>query len=433
MSNLRRVVITGRGVISPLGNTPTDLWNGLNEGKSGVSTFKNFPGDRLPANYGAEAWSFTEKIDDFGPLPTPVKRQIRKGLKVMCREIKTGVAAAQLALSDSGLDVSSVDPESIGVVYGSDFIITIPDEFAEAVRACQSESSFEYDQWAESGLPNVTPLWLLKYLPNMPACHVAIYNDLRGPNNSLTVRESSSNLAISEAATTIARGSADTMIAGATGTRIHPLRTVHTFLQEPVSSDCEDPTTASRPFDAKRNGMVLGEGAAAVLLESLDTAVARNANILGEVVGVGSSIVLQKNGIADRKTALINSIKQALAQAEMKAADIGHVHAHGLSTPNCDRDEAAAIQSFSDDAVVVAAKSNFGNLGAASGMVEAIASTMCLENGHLFKAINYEHSDPECPLRLVTDNSTAAGDSFINLSVTPQGQASAVIVKNYAG
>ena len=149
-----------------------------------------------------------------------------------------GVAAAQRALVDAGLKPGDYDVDRTGVVFGSDYILSGPDEFVDAMASCRdAEKHFDYSQWAEQGIPKITPLWLLKYLPNMPASHIAIYNDLRGPSNSLTMREASANSAIGEAGHLIARGSADKMIAGATGTRVHPLRTLHVVLQEEIATE----------------------------------------------------------------------------------------------------------------------------------------------------------------------------------------------------
>ena len=140
---------------------------------------------------GAEARDFSGQIRDFGQLEANQQKTIRKGLKVMCREIQMGVAAAQRALQDAGLKANGYDCDRTGCVYGSDYIMTLPDEFTEGIRNCVDEEGFHFSRWAEHGLPKVAPLWLLKYLPNMPASHIAIYNDLRGPNNSITLREAS--------------------------------------------------------------------------------------------------------------------------------------------------------------------------------------------------------------------------------------------------
>jgi 3-oxoacyl-[acyl-carrier-protein] synthase II len=395
------------------------------------------PTDTLPVKAGGEVRSFTGQIDDFGPLSPAVKKTIRKGLKVMCREIQLGVAAAQWAINDARLDLEACDRDRVGVIYGSDYIMTLPEEFAAGVNACLDEhASLRLDWWPQKGMPQVTPLWLLKYLPNMPACHVAIYNDLRGPNDSLTVREASSNLAVAEACNTIQRGAADIIVTGATGSRVHPLRTVHTLLQEELALGDADPHTLARPFDQHRTGMVVAEGAAALILEDLDTAKRRGAPILGEVLGFGSSCVSMPNGQSQREQALINVMRQSLAMAGLTPAELGHVHAHGVSTRSGDIAEARAIGqvcgSRSPQLPVVAAKSYFGNLGAASGMVELIASLMAMKTGQLFTTLNYDTPDPECDIAVVTDATTPSGEVMLNLNVTPQGQAGATLVRLFA-
>lgn len=436
MNSSRRVVITGLGVISPLGHSPEKLWDALTSGASGVGPLVNVPGEFLPMGFAAEAREFTGAIDDFGPLEGEKKKAIRKGLKVMCRESQMGVAAAQLALSHAALPDGAVDPERIGVVFGSDYMLTMPEDFALGIRACQNpDGTFDFTRWGVEGMPQVTPLWLLKYLPNMPASHVAIYNDLRGPNNSLTLREASSNAAVGEAFRTIARGSADVMLAGATGTRVHPMKFVHALIQEEVATTETDPARASRPFDLNRGGMVLGEGAGAVMLEELEFAQRRGAKIYGEIVGMGSSSVASSRGVARRETALVNVMTAALRDAELTPDQVGHVHAHGLATRSGDEEEARAITKvFGDRAAkvpVTAAKSYFGNLGAGSGLVELITSVLAMNDGRLFKVLNYETPDPQCPLD-ISRGDRPAGASFLKINVTPQGQASAVMVRAVA-
>jgi 3-oxoacyl-[acyl-carrier-protein] synthase II len=433
MKPSRRVVIAGIGLISPLGNTPESLWDALSSGRSGVAPLQAFPSKYLPTKFAAEARDFSGSIDDFGPLESEKKKSIRKGLKLMCRESQMGVAAAQRALSDSGLgETGALDPDRTGVVFGTDYMLTMPEDFASGIQRCLGEDGiFDFTRWAADGMPQVTPLWLLKYLPNMPASHVAIYNDLRGPNNSLTLREAASNAAVGEAFRTIVRGSADVMVAGATGTRVHPMKTVHAITQEEVAGNGVDPTRASRPFDLNRSGMVLGEGAGAVILEELEHARARGARIYAEVLGAASGSAINRQGVADRKLVLTNVMAAAIKDSGLKPQDIGHVHAHGLSTHSCDEEEAAAVQAVfggsSAQPPITAAKSYFGNLGAASGLVELIASVLALDNGKLFKVLNLETPDPRCELSLAGEGSVA-GRSCLNVNVTPQGQASAVVI-----
>ncbi len=432
----RRVVITGIGLVSPLGNSPEKLWSALSSGQSGVGELTGAPADALPTRYGAEAREFTGAIDDFGPLDKAMSRTIKKNLKVMCREIQMGVAVAQLALASAKMDLAKANLDRVGVVYGSDYMLTLPQEFASGVRNCLTDDGkFEFRNWAEKGLPSVEPLWLLKYLPNLPASHIAIFNDLRGPNNSLTMREPSSNLAIGEAYATIVRGHADAIIAGATGTKIHPARTIHVVTQEEIACGDGDPTRLSRPFDLHRTGAVMGEGAAAIMLEELESARARGAQVLGEVIGAASSAATDKRGTGQIRTAIRNVLKMAIANAGLTPDEVGHVNAHGLGSRRIDAEEAQAIAEVfkgrKSPVPVVAPKSYFGNLGAASGLVELIGSVLALRDGKLFATLNYTTPDPDCPINVVATRDVPAGDVFVNVSVSPQGQASAAVVRRF--
>ncbi len=434
MAHGRRVVITGMAAISPLGNTLPELWTALSSGVSGVHPIRAFDCAQLPFSYGGEARGFTGDIAEFGPLESDIKKAIRKGLKTICREAQMGIAAAQLAMHDAGLTRQIHNPERTGAVFGSDYMCSVPEEFVDPCRKCiNDQGEFDYSQWALHGLPALNPLWLLKYLPNMPAAHLSMYNDLRGPNNSITEREASSNLAIGEAARIIARGHAERMIAGATGTWIHPMKSVHAALQFDISNGSFEPARACRPFDKQRTGMVVGEGAGALMLEELGSAQQRGARIYAEIAGSGSSQVSTRDFVALRNVALANAMRAALRDAGMQPAEIGHIHAHGISTRSGDIAEAKAITSvFGEEArrvPVTAAKSYFGNLGAGSGIVELIASVLALGHGSLFPILNYQTPDDECPLAVVT-TSAATGTSFIKPNVNLQGQASCVVVRS---
>ncbi len=450
----RRVVITGVGLISPLGNSKESLWQGLVAGQSGIvalvgespsqgastaskSRSPTALDDGLPVRCGAPAGQFTGEIDDFGPLEKEMKKAIRKGLKVMCRECQMGVAAAQLALADAGLNPGDSDPDRTGISFGADYMLSSPEEFTEGIRQCLDEQGrFSFSRWGAEGMTKLSPLWLLKYLPNMPASHLAIYNDFRGPNNSLTLREASANAALGEAFQIVLRGDADRMLVGATGTRLHPMKMLHAIVQEEIALESGDgrAASASRPFDFERRGMVLGEGAGEVVIEELSAARARGAAIYGEVVGAATSFAAGPHIVARREQAMANVLRAILRAAGIEPDDVGHLHAHGLSTRTCDMEEAHAIQAvFGGRAAplpVVAAKSHFGNLGAGGGMVELIASLLALQNGRLFPVLNYTTPDPKCAVAAVRPgDDVSAGASFINLNVTPQGQASAAMVR----
>lgn len=429
----RRVVITGLGLVSPLGNDPEVVLSALRGGKSGIRPFTRVPHDLLGINHGAEAVEFTGDIADYGPLDKGLQRTIRKGSKVMCREIEMGVAVAQLALHDAGLTPDRRDRDRTGVIYGCDYIMSLPEEFAAGIRKCLDEHGrFDFGRWGAEGRPQVNPLWLLKYLPNMPASHIAIYNDLRGPNNSITVREASAGTALAESFSTIQRGHADVLVVGATGSRIHPLRTLHASMQETLAPDRDDPTTMSRPFDRSRDGSVLGEGAAAMICESLEHAEARGATIVGELVGYASSAVGPAAGDQHLQTAVTNALLGALGGSDPKS--IGHVHAHGLGTIESDAQEALAIAAVfgapDQQPPVTTLKGHIGNLGAGGGMVETVVSLKAL-GGELFPIRNLEQLDEACPINACTRSGVPAGDQFININLTPQGQAAAVRIRRF--
>jgi 3-oxoacyl-[acyl-carrier-protein] synthase II len=441
MSNeRRRVVITGVGLITPLGNTKEAFWDALASGRSGVVRLDDAVAQALPTPFGGVCREFHGDIDGFGELNAEKKRAIRKGLKVMSRECQMGVAAAERALTDAGLADGGHDPERTGVVFGTDFMCSEPEEFTAGVAKCSDDGeTLIFDRWAQLGLPQMTPLWLLKYLPNMPASHVAIYNDLRGPNNSLTVREAGGLAAVGEALRVIQRGHAEAMVVGACSTRLHPTKAIQTCTQEEVApgtngSGPVEPAEACRPFDLHRTGMVLGEGAGVVLLEELENARSRGATIYAEVVGAATSTAADKSRVALHDLALANAMRAALRDAGATPWSVGHVQAHGLSTRSADEAEARAIRDvfggLDRPPPVTAAKSYFGNLGSAGGVVEMISGVLALQHDRLFPTRNYRTPDPACPIRVARE-SDSPGDSFLKQSVTPQGQAACVLVKRY--
>ena len=428
-----RVVITGIGVIGPLGLDPGAMQSALAEGRTGIGRPRLLPAETSPIRVTAEAIEFDGKIDGFGPLSPARRKAIRKGLKVMCREIQMGVAASQRAMGDAALDEGGYEADRTGMVFGSDYILTVPEEIEPAVRACLDDrGEFDFGRWGADAIPKVAPLWLLKYLPNMPASHVAIYNDLRGPNNSLTVREASGLMALAEAASIIARGDADIMLAGATGTRVHPLRSLHAAMQEDVVRDADDPSFASRPFEIGRQGMVLGEGAAVVVLERRDLAESRGATIWGEVAGCGLATSTVGGPVDIRHRSLQAALEQALEHSSVGIDDIGHYQAQGLATRQADVGESRALQGvFGDRIVPVTAISSYcGNVGAASGLFQLVAGLLVHQRGEIFPVAGFDTCDPQCePLGVVTEPTPVSGTSFAAASATLQGQAAATVIQ----
>ena len=430
-SDSNTIVITGLGVISPLGCTLESFWNSLCQQKSGIRKLQSIPSEAIGSGIGAECWDFNGDIEQFGPLEKSLQRQIKKSQKLMSREIEMGAAACQLALHDAALDRESIVPDRCGITYGCDYILTRPEEFTDGIKACKNASGeFQMPLWPTIGRPQVNPLWLLKFLPNMPASHVAIFNDLRGPSNSITVREASTGLCFSEAVSAIRRGSADIMVVGATGSRIEPLRLLHVVGQEPQASLRPDPATMSRPYAADRDGIVLGEGAAAFVLESLASAKRRGRKIYAQVLATSSSAVGPRPNRDHLQLAIKNVLDGVLLQSKATLPKQFHIHGAGRGDVGPDRSEAAAIEAacaHREDVPVVAAKSYFGNLGAGSAAVEMVASCLALEHGELFSTLNCEDRDEQCRINVVTEPTTS-GDAFIHLACSPQGQAAAVAI-----
>ena len=284
----RRVVITGLGLVTPLGDSPDRLWGSLVEGKGAVRPIEAFPVAGLSSNLGAEIRHF-----DFLKTPALAKakfiKELRKSRKYMARDIQLCVTAAQLAFVDAGLDQGGVDPTRVGIDLGAGLISTELDELAPAIcHATPHPGGFDFPAWGRESIGMIEPIWLLKYLPNMLACHISILMDCQGPSNTITEGDASSNLAIAEAARIIARGKADVMIAGGADSKIHPLSFVRLNLHHTMSHWRGEHSGACRPFDLLRDGTVPGEGAGVLILEDREHALRRGAVIHGEVLGAGS-------------------------------------------------------------------------------------------------------------------------------------------------
>jgi 3-oxoacyl-[acyl-carrier-protein] synthase II len=429
-----RVVITGFGLVSPLGCDLETVWKHLCAGTSGISRLERLPAENLPFEFGGEAKGFTGHVDDYGPLDKKLQRAIKKNMKVMCREIEMGVAACQKALVHSGLGPDR-DPDRCGCHFGCEYILTRPEEYADGVVQCREQAGGEFRMadWPHGGLQKVNPLWLLKYLPNMPNSHVSIYNDFRGPNNAITLREASLNLALWESSSIIQRGAADVMLVGATGTRIHPLQTIHVAVMEQLASRRDNPAEMARPFDSAGDGIVLGEGAGAIVLESLEHAQSRGAEIWGEVVGAGASMVARREGRDHLYEAIKNGLSATLSTAAERLGDAWHVHAQGCGLPTADRSESLAIGEIlpeSGPIPVTACSSYVGSLGAGGAAVDIISSLLALKHGKLFPILNLDSPADHVRWQPATHASNP-GCGFIHSSYTMQGQAASLAVASF--
>jgi 3-oxoacyl-[acyl-carrier-protein] synthase II len=410
-------VLTGAGVVSPIGVGTDAFWDSLLARQGGIRALGWNGAAELTIPIGGAVRQFE---------PSRYVRP-RKNLKVMGREIQLAVAAAEMACVEAKIAGGAVDPERLGVVFGADTMITDLDDMISAYRVCKIDGEFSFDAWGDRALAELFPLWMLKYLPNMPACHIGIAHDARGPNNSHTLGDVSSLTAVAEAARVIERGQADMMIAGGVSSKVHPL-TITRFFACQMSRRSSEPEAACRPFDADRDGMVLGEGSAAFVLESRQAAEARGATPIARLLACAGTFAPQQSP-AGLGGAIRRAIADALEAAHLKPADVGHVNAHGMSTTEDDQIEAHAIRDVLGDVPVTAPKSYFGNLGAGGGAVEMMASVLALRNGLVPPTLNYQRPDPACPVRVVHGEPMPANRPVaVLLNHSLAGQAVAAIL-----
>ncbi len=419
MPESREVLITGIGVISPIGIDTEEFWASLAEGRSGVGPLDEIAGSGLPCPIGG-------RVGDFEP-----KKYVkpRKNIKIMSRDIQMGFVAADKAWTDAAIEPDTVDPERLGVLFGADLIAVELTELVDAYRGCLDGGKFDFDRWGEVAMTQMFPLWMLKYLPNMPACHVGIGRDARGPNDSLTLKEVSSLSAVIEAVRVIERGQADAMIVGGASSRVHPTVWAR-HRSDQMTARIDDPTAACRPFDAARDGMVHGEGAAAFVLESREHAEARGAKILARIAGFASTFEPRRHNEQDLTgDGIRRAIRASLQDADMEPADIGHVNAEGRSTLHDDRIEAEAIRDTLGDVPVTAPKSFFGNLSGGTGAVEMVASLLGLQRDLVPATLNYGQPDPQCPVNVVHGQPLAGTQpTALILNHCQAGRSTAVVI-----
>ena len=419
-----RVVITGVGTVAPNGIGNAAFWESLEAGRSGIGLLESMPNAGYPSKLAAEIRNFDPEEHIY----------CKKFIKVMSRDIQLGATAASMAMRDASLKVGGIDPTRLGVVYGGGRISSRPEDLVDAASNSLTDDIVEFTRWGEDGLGKIAPLWLLKRLPNMPACHVAIEHDAQGPNNTITCRDASALLALGEAVRVIERGAADAMIVGACSSNIHPVDLTKFNLFESLSHRDDDPEHACRPFDVTRDGTIVGEGAAAFIVERYEHAVARGANIYAEVLGVGagSDGSGQTNGSDGRGIA--RSIQAALRRSNLEPDQIGHINAHGKSTQREDLVEARGYYWGLGDATrripVTALKSYFGHFDGGSGAVELAGSLLALRNETLPATLNYKIPDPRCRLSVVHDGPQSLKNlTALTVNRTAIGQSAAAIIR----
>ncbi len=427
----RRVVVTGIGMISPIGNNRADFGEALLAGRSGITEVESPSRHVAFHGVGGEVKDFDEK--SLKKLYFKSKDQ-KKSIKVMCREVQMGAAAALLALEDSGLDLEAIDHSRLGVDFGANLMFYPPVTLAEACLSCVDEQSGEFDsnRWGADGLKAMEPLWMLKYLPNMPACHIGIFIDARGPNNSITLDEASPGVAMTEALNIIERGTAEMMVVGGTGTRLHTMRTLHSRLWDELGYDAEDISASCKPFDKNRSGQVVAESSGSLLLEEEEHAKARGATIYARLHSGASSCVARADGTTDQAQAVVNTISASLNRAGLSVADLGHINAHGLGTSIGDAEEAKAYRTLLKDANVpiTSLKGQLGNSGAGSGFLEIAGSILALREGKIPGTLNCSSPDESLGIEVVAGQARATENKlFASVNFTMIGQASSVVLE----
>ena len=378
----RRVVVTGLGALSPVGNTADEFWSSLLQGRSGVGPITKFDTTGYPTRIAGE-------VRNFDPLNFVDKKEARR----LDPYLQYAVAASVLAVQDAALDTGKVDGSRFGVLIGSGIggISTLLESHRNLI---------------EKGPDRVSPFFIPMLIANMASGLVSMRFGAKGPNSAVVTACATGNHAIGDSFKIIQRADADVMIAGGSEAIIVPLTIAGFCSMKAMSTRNDEPTKAMRPFDATRDGFVCGEGAGVVVLELLEHALARDARIYAEIVGYGMT------GDAHHMTApdpegdgAARAMAAAIRDAGLDVSAIGYINAHGTSTPYNDKFETLAIKRvFGEHArrlAVSSTKSMTGHLLGAAGGVEAIATVLALHHGVLPPTINYETPDPECDLDYV--------------------------------
>ena len=391
----RRVVITGIGAITPIGNTVEEMWKSLQESKSGIGPITHFDASHFPTTFASEVKNFNldQYVDDAAPF-------------LHCgRNIRFAIGAARQAVDDAGIS-SAIDPSRFGVYLGAgegqqDFgrVMTL-------IAETQRDGQVDLEQFTRVGLTRLHAQQEMEQEPNMPAGHLASIFDAQGPNLNCLTACAASSQAIGEATEIIRRGDADVMLSGGAHSMIHPFGVTGFNLLTALSTRNDNPQGASRPFDRTRDGFVLGEGAGMVILEELEHAKKRGAKIYAELVGYGTTADAYRiTDIHPEGRGAVACINMALKDASLNPEDVQYINAHGTSTEVNDKVETAAIKTTFGPAAyktpVSSIKSMMGHLIAAAGSVEAITCLLSMRDSVLPPTINYETPDPDCDLDYV--------------------------------
>lgn len=429
-------VITGLGAITPLGLSYKDLWSGLCQGRCAINRIASFDPSGFTSQIAGQVPEYN--IRDYVP------KSMRKTTKLMSRDIELAVIAAGEAFKDAGLKTRaseeqdvSINPERTAIILGAGLISCDLVELAPAVAKSIIDGKFDMKKWGSQGIELLTPLWLLKYLPNMLACHIGIIHDIQGPSNSLTCDEAAGQLAIGEAMQIIVRGDADIAIGGGGEAKINPLVHLRQCLLKRAVENCNDnPETACRPFDADAKGCAFSEAAACIIMESPENAKKRGAKAYAQIAGFGQScsINAKYEFLEPDGRGVQYAIEAALEQAKIKPEQIDLIIPHGTAIPSDDIAEARGITNALGSAAgkipVFPTKSMIGNSGAAAGAVDVVAAVCAIKDGIVPAAKNCENVNKDCKLNIVKQQIKKKINYALCTSFTCGGQTTALVLKN---
>ena len=432
----RRVAITGLGAVTAAGIGAEALWSALLEGRSCVKTISLFDAGGFPCTVAGQVDDFSAR--DFVP------KSYRKATKVMARDIQLAVAAADQAVRDARLvtraedaDAMTYPPGRFGCNIGAGLINPDLTEMGLAANTAVTDGTFDIRLWGEHGMNNLTPLWLLKYLPNMLSCHVTIIHGCEGASNTITCGDASGHMSIGEAARWIQRGAADAVIAGGAESKLNPMGVMRqVLLKRPCTSRNDDPPGACRPFDAGHDGTVGGEGGGLVIIEEMDSAVRRGATIYAELAGFGAAC---DPGGMDITRPTVGSLDMAVGSALRDAGlgpdDVDVVVAHGTGVPGEDNAEAdawsAALGQRVQTAPAVAVTGTVGSTYAGAGGIELIVAAMALHTQTVPPTVNFTAPAGGCRLNLSSRQRSGPFDTAVSGAFSIGGQSGAVVLKKY--
>jgi 3-oxoacyl-[acyl-carrier-protein] synthase II len=431
---MKRVVVTGIGIVSPLGLSAPSHFERLCAGASGINRLSSLNPDGLTCHIGGEAPAY--KIGDYVP------KSYRKATKVMARDIELAVIAADEAFKDAGLkskayvDKSEIDELRFGCNIGAGLISAELDELTHAMNAARDGDEIDLAKWGTEGMTQLTPLWLLKYLPNMLACHVTIVHGLMGPSNTITCADASSHLAIGEAFRTLQRGKATYAICGGAESRINPMGLMRQQLLNRLTTTQNDaPAEAVRPYDIHASGTVLGEGCGLVILEEYEHAKSRGAKIYAELVGFAASQDTYSFTEPDPAGhSYSKAISNALKDARVNVSDIDLLIPHGLGIASHDKAELAglkkALGADLSSIALSATKAQTGNLAAGSG-IDAATTVQALWHGVIPPSVNTTQIVDEVALNVSTTAREARIDIAVSSTYSLGGQNAALVFRKF--